>query len=245
MNDQENETLPKRWWYFPLGLAFIVQPDRAELLVVEVVGGLLLGGVILSLGIRGRAAVTRTESKSWVKILFGLILLNAGAFTLEKELNGDSSRMYIICGLWMILGVWQLVDGFLKLRNDSLQTDASQPELTDATPPVDKITYEQDSLRWERHHHIISDLPLLLFIPFLALHFFSDNPTAWLSGFLAPLVCGVYFSVAGIHRLFEPLPPQGDASRAGKKLRRNLWILFFVLASLFTLEWAFQNWSYS
>lgn len=145
------------------------------------------------------------------------------------SIGNNSVLVFIGLTCQGLLQIW------VRRIKPALEPDVSEPELTDATPPVDKITYEQDSLRWERRHRIIGDLPLLLFIPFLALYYFSDDPTAWLSGFLTPLVCGIYFSVAGIHRLFEPLPPQGDTSRVGKKLRRNLWTLLFVLAALLTL----------
>ncbi len=97
------------------------------------------------------------------------------------------------------------------------------------------MTYEQDISRWKRHHRVIGDLPLLLIIPSLSLYLFGDNPAASLPEFSGAMVFGIIFWVAGIHRLFQPLPPETDAGNAGKKLRRNLWSILFLLAALLTL----------
>ena len=136
MNDRPNVSLLSRCYYIPTGLCFIVFPFFTGDPTIAVAGVCGVGGLCVLLGIGGRALVNRVASSSWFKILSGLIILNVGGFTLERELNGDDRRLYILGCFYVLLGACVCVDGFLKLRNDSLQTDAS--ELKPPTPPEDE-----------------------------------------------------------------------------------------------------------
>jgi len=97
------------------------------------------------------------------------------------------------------------------------------------------MTYDQAHPKWRTRDRIIGNLPLVLFVPALMAHLFSDISFAFPQGYPAWLMLGVIFLAAAVHRFFEPLPPADEARRLPKTRKRNKWITFFLFAALLHL----------
>ena len=97
------------------------------------------------------------------------------------------------------------------------------------------MSYEEKHAKWQGQ----STYPVYAFLLFLfvdmALKLSGPDPVISIPNWLSHLMATVFFLAAIVHRLLEPLPPEGDVDRSKRKKKRDLHITLWVAGVLLSL----------